>query len=168
MNTPSPKYDKGKARWSLLPWVAVREVVRVLTWAATPKSEGGNGYPAHGWKTVENAEERYRDALHRHLVDREQGEMYDDASGLLSMAHAGCCVLFLLAFDVMNYPTRKTDPLPEEKTEPFSALDRVYRVARSTFVPDLVELGVRKFITHTEGWERMDEATIQRKMVSLA
>lgn len=101
--TNGRKDDGGKLQWWLLPLEPVREVVRVLQWAAFDKE---HPYPPHNWKLVPNAEQRYYDAAMRHLTSwwerYEAGdkERTDDESGLHSLAHAACCILFLLWFDI--------------------------------------------------------------------
>lgn len=89
------KYDGGKLRWSLLPLVAVREVVKVLEYGAK-KYTKGDVSGADNWKTVPHLRERYWDAAVRHLVAWQLGEPKDDETGLSHLAHATCCLLFLL------------------------------------------------------------------------
>lgn len=84
------KADTGKDAYHLVPWIAVRAVVRVLMFGARKYSPGN-------WAHVENARDRYFDAAIRHLVAWHAGERVDPESGLPHLAHAGCCVLFLLA-----------------------------------------------------------------------
>lgn len=84
------KHDAGKRRWSLLPFNALRQVVDVLEFGAAK-------YAVDGWKTVPNARTRYYDATMRHLTEWWAGESLDPESGLHHLAHASCCVLFLLA-----------------------------------------------------------------------
>jgi hypothetical protein len=95
-NTEGVKYDAGKLRWSLLPWKSVREIVKVLTKAV----ETGK-YPDHNWKKVADAKTRYYDAMHRHIEDWWiDGITKDHETGLHPLAHAGCCLLFLLWFEM--------------------------------------------------------------------
>lgn len=93
---PGRKDDAGKDRWSLLPWDAVREVVKVLTFGAAKK------YKPNNWQFVPDARIRYEDALERHLFAWRTGERLDPESGFNHLAHAGCCVLFLLWFDLRS------------------------------------------------------------------
>ena len=86
----SRKDDAGKLRWSLLPWDAVAEVVRVLEFGAAK-------YSIDGWRTVPDAERRYYDAMIRHVV-ASQREARDPESGLLHMSHAACNAIFLVWF----------------------------------------------------------------------
>ncbi len=86
------KHDQGKARWDLLPWGPVRQIVAVLTF-------GAKKYAPHNWQKVDNPRERYFAALHRHLVAWREGELLDPETKLPHLAHAACCVLFLMWFD---------------------------------------------------------------------
>ena len=86
------KDDAGKVQMRLLPWAALREVARVMTWAVTAKAP--EPYPVGNWKGV--AVERYEDAAVRHLAAHMEGERDDPESGLSHLAHAAFCVLFLL------------------------------------------------------------------------
>jgi len=83
------KYDGLKPRWDLLPLDAVEEIVHVLTY-------GAKKYADHNWIHVPNAKERYFAALMRHLKSYQGGEMLDPESGFSHLAHAGCCLIFLL------------------------------------------------------------------------
>lgn len=90
--TEGVKHDYGKARFSLLPVGPLREVVDVLTFGATK-------YSPENWKYVSQAEERYSDAVLRHLFSWIEGEKIDPESGKSHLAHAMCCLLFLLWFE---------------------------------------------------------------------
>ena len=48
------------------------------------------------WQQVDNAKERYFNACHRHLQAWWSGERLDSESGLPHLAHAVCCLLFLM------------------------------------------------------------------------
>lgn len=87
------KHDGGKARWDLIPFRALEEIVLVLTY-------GANKYAPENWRKVPDARRRYIAALWRHVVRWACGERCDPESGLHHLAHAGCCILFLLAFEV--------------------------------------------------------------------
>lgn len=70
----------------------MRDVVRVLTM-------GAEKYSRDNWKHVDNARERYSDAAMRHFVAWATGERVDSESGITHLAHAVCCLLFLMWFD---------------------------------------------------------------------
>jgi len=88
------KADSGKLEWTLLPWKSLREIVEVLMY-------GNCKYPCPSnanWKKVEP--DRYKKALMRHVVAWLDGEKVDEETGKSHLAHAGCCILFLLWFEV--------------------------------------------------------------------
>jgi hypothetical protein len=82
----------AKARFDLLPWAAIREIGRVL-------AHGAIKYGDNNWQHVENPRPRYFAAAMRHLTAWWDGEQEDIESKLSHLAHAGCCILFLLWFD---------------------------------------------------------------------
>ena len=86
------KFDIDKPQWTLVPFEALNEVVEVLT-------IGAKKYAPDNWKIVPKAEERYIDATFRHLVAWSGGEKKDLETGKSHLAHAICCLLFLLWFE---------------------------------------------------------------------
>lgn len=86
------KHDQGKPQWSLLPWQPLSEVVDVLTF-------GAKKYQPENWKHVPDAKARYSDAALRHFTSWLAGERVDQETGLSHLAHAVCCLLFLMWFD---------------------------------------------------------------------
>jgi hypothetical protein len=83
------KYDGGKPMPRLLPPSALLAISRVLTF-------GAKKYSPDNWKHVVGAKERYLDAMLRHILAYNSGEILDQESGENHLAHAGCCLLFLL------------------------------------------------------------------------
>ena len=83
------KFDKDKPEWCLLPFKSVEKIVDVLTF-------GARKYSPENWRKVPDAPRRYFSALHRHLASWHAGDKTDDESGLSHLAHAGCCLLFLM------------------------------------------------------------------------
>lgn len=89
------KYDQTKTRPSLLPSGPLLAIAEVLTF-------GAKKYADDNWQKVPGAEGprgRYADALFRHLFAWLGGEELDPESGLSHLAHAGCCILFLIWFE---------------------------------------------------------------------
>lgn len=86
------KFDGGKLRYSLIPPIATKALAEVLTF-------GANKYAANSWQTVPNGEERYLDALIRHLEAWRDGEVKDPESGLPHLSHLLCNTAFLLHFE---------------------------------------------------------------------
>lgn len=85
------KFDKDKPDYSLMPFGALDEVVKVLT-------HGANKYDRFNWEKVEDI--RYQAAALRHISAYMQGEKYDPETGINHLAHAVCSLLFLTQFDL--------------------------------------------------------------------
>lgn len=85
------KNDKGKLRWSLMPFKQLEEVVKVLM-------EGAKKYGADNWKNCDDIS-RYKDALMRHCTAYIEDEKNDPEDNLPHLAHAICNCLFLMWFD---------------------------------------------------------------------
>lgn len=84
------KDDAGKARFDLVPFGMVEAVAEVLEF-------GARKYAAESWQNVPNFKARYFAALLRHLAAWRRGETVDKESGLSHLAHAACCLTFLLS-----------------------------------------------------------------------
>ena len=84
------KNDVGKVRWDLMPWSELEQVAKVMT-------HGSKKYTDDNWKKVEPR--RYVAAALRHFIDWVKGEAYDKDSGQHHLAHAICCLLFLIYFE---------------------------------------------------------------------
>lgn len=107
MSEPGVKYDTDKPRWGLLPFEQVEEVVDVLT-------SGSKKYCDNNWKKVPDAEERYFDAMLRHVTQYRYGEKLDGETGKSHLAHAICCALFMMWFDDNKSPD--IEPIPEKES----------------------------------------------------
>jgi hypothetical protein len=90
--TAGRKDDSGKPRWDLLPMTEVGEAVDVLTTGAVK-------YEDDNWKRVPDHRSRYFSAAMRHLTAWWGGERLDAETGKSHLAHAVCCLLFLMWFD---------------------------------------------------------------------
>lgn len=103
MSDRGMKYDEGKPRMWLLPFESLYEIAKVLTF-------GAKKYAAFSWQTVPDAEERYTNALLRHLTAIQYGETHDPESGLLHWSHVGCNALFLIWFAVRKELNASENP----------------------------------------------------------
>lgn len=92
---PGTKHDSDKPRWDLLPHHAVAQVVAVLSF-------GAQKYEPDNWRAVQGWRWRYYAAAWRHAVAWWLGERHDPESGLHHLAHAACCMLFLLELDMTD------------------------------------------------------------------
>lgn len=97
MNLNGKKFDQGKTEWDLLPLGPVEEVVKVLM-------HGKEKYGRDNWQLVDNPIRRYYSAAQRHLAafrrarfdTKNPFDAVDSESKLHHLAHAACCILFLL------------------------------------------------------------------------
>lgn len=83
------KDDHGKPRWELLLWREISQIVDVLTY-------GAERYQRDNWQHVEPFRDRYTGAVMRHITAWIMGKQNDNESGLPHLAHACCCLLFLM------------------------------------------------------------------------
>jgi len=91
------KYDQGKLRYDLMPAKVLEQVVDVLTYGAnkyTTKDSDG----ADNWHKCPDPNNRYYAAAMRHIQAWRQGEILDKESGKPHLAHAICCLTFILEF----------------------------------------------------------------------
>lgn len=86
------KQDQGKLRWSLLPKGVISSILKVLEFGAAK-------YSVDNWQHVEDHERRYYDAAMRHIEAWRLKETNDPESKLPHLAHAVCCLCFLMWFD---------------------------------------------------------------------
>jgi hypothetical protein len=83
------KADDGKVMMGAMPPHAELAVARVLTFGAKKYSRGN-------WAHVENSDERYMDAALRHINAYRRGEQTDSETDENHLAHAICCLMFML------------------------------------------------------------------------
>ena len=80
----------AKTRFDLIPFAAVGEIADVLAY-------GAEKYSANNWcRGTEWG--RYFSALCRHVFAWWSGEDRDPETGFSHLAHAGCCLLFLMEY----------------------------------------------------------------------
>jgi hypothetical protein len=96
MASEGVKHDTGKLPYHLLPSDAVEEILKVLDF-------GAKKYAARNWELGMDWERPFA-ALMRHMWAwwRRETDGKDPETGFTHLAHAGCCLLFLLAFELRN------------------------------------------------------------------
>jgi hypothetical protein len=85
------KYDDDKLPLHLLSTTALEQIAEVLQF-------GAQKYAAHNWRKG-FVWSRPLSAAMRHLLAFNNGEDRDPESNLSHLAHAACCIMFLLEFE---------------------------------------------------------------------
>ncbi len=95
MSEPSGvKHDQEKPKVELLSSIALIEIAKVMTF-------GAKKYSSHNWRGGIHWS-RVLGAALRHLLAFMGGESKDPETGLSHLAHAGCCIMFLLEYEVTH------------------------------------------------------------------
>ena len=89
------KYDSGKLKYHLVPSESIQAIAEIMTY-------GAEKYCENSWQGLDDFENRYYDALMRHLEAWRQGEKIDKESGKLHLAHAATNAIFLLWNEIKN------------------------------------------------------------------
>lgn len=97
------KFDQNKLPLNLLSTEAMNQTAAVLAF-------GAQKYAEHNWRNG-FAWSRPLAAAMRHLTAFNDGEDRDPESGLSHLAHAACCIMFLLEFE-------KTHPNLDDRYKP--------------------------------------------------
>jgi hypothetical protein len=84
------KDDNDKVKLAYLPFAQLETIARVL-------DHGAEKYGRDNWQKGDFT--RYASACLRHVFARLKGEKNDPESGLPHLAHAACCILFMMWFD---------------------------------------------------------------------
>lgn len=99
VHTEATKFDAGKRDWTLMPFDALEEVVKVLEFGAKKYNEKGDGPDTWNWKKAPGLGKwRTLKAMFRHITAYAGGETLDPESGLNHLAHLACGCLFLLYY----------------------------------------------------------------------
>ena len=89
------KYDDGKPRYSLLPSLALEEIVKVLTF-------GSHKYEDFNWQKVQQPNDRFFSAAQRHLWAYQKGEKNDPESKYNHLACAVTNLMFMLDLELKS------------------------------------------------------------------
>jgi len=91
MSKKAIKFDEDKNRMELIPVYPIQEIGRVMTF-------GASKYADRNWEKGFKYS-RVIGALLRHIFAWYSGEDKDPETGISHLAHAGCCLFFLLEFE---------------------------------------------------------------------
>lgn len=95
-NKVGVKHDKDK----LKPRLVMQDMALALQAVSAVATFGANKYTEGGWLTVPHAQDRYMDALYRHLLADSTDSIHDRESGLLHLAHAAWNALAVLELEL--------------------------------------------------------------------
>ncbi len=109
------KHDQHKIRWDLVPYDAVNEITKILTFGAI-KYEARNWERGMAWS-------RAFGAMQRHLTRWFCGQDKDKETQLTHLANAGCCLFFLLAWELRKVGTDDRPKLSPEVLEHMDDMD---------------------------------------------
>lgn len=115
-NIQCAKADKGKLPISLVPMFIIKCIAAI-------RKYGEEKYHApNNWVLVDK--QRYVDAMWRHLIAYQEGEIYDKESGLPHLWHAACNMAFILEMESPNWDVRKqqliaSDPKLQEQLKKY-------------------------------------------------
>ena len=125
MSPGGMKYDSGKPRPTLL----FRGLAHGISLIIKVLDYGAKKYKPDSWQTVPNAEVRYQDALLRHVLAWQGGEVVDDESKLPHLAHIACNALFLLELqkDNSNGSSTVSPTFPILNNDSFKQFDGTLR-----------------------------------------
>jgi hypothetical protein len=96
------KYDSGKDPWHLLPWDAVRGVVKILAFGAAKYGER-NWERGMDWSRLQRAATEHLTVWFHGVWDDDgnwSAQPNDPETGRSHLLHAACCVLFLAAMEI--------------------------------------------------------------------
>lgn len=96
-NGEALKFDAEKVRLELFHFGALEEIGKVLTF-------GAQKYGADNWRQGMSWR-RLIGAAMRHLYAFARGQDRDPETGLSHLAHCGCCVVFLLGYQLEKLGT---------------------------------------------------------------
>lgn len=89
--TEAKKFDGGKPPLSLISRTALEEEAKVMAY-------GVGKYGTHNWRQGMDFS-RLMDAALRHIYAFADGEDKDKETGLSHLAHARCCLAFLIEYE---------------------------------------------------------------------
>lgn len=97
------KFDYNKPSFSLFPQGVLMEILEVMQY-------GAKKYAPDNWMHVPNADTRYLDAAMRHILAWQSGEKTDSETGKNHLAHAMCCLSYLVWFDQQESKDGQSTP----------------------------------------------------------
>lgn len=114
-HAPGAKLDAGKVR----PWLMISGFSRALQAVAVVTTKGAEKYTPDGWAQVENGQERYLEAMGRHMLALGTGEKYDAETGCMHLSQVIWNALASLELELRKAEAFASVPLPHLPPEIF-------------------------------------------------
>lgn len=131
------KHDEGKTRLGLIAPDFVEVVGRVLTFGAKKYAD---------WNWVKGAKwSRFYDSALRHINAWGSGETLDDETGLPHLAHAACCLMFLIVYHKRGLGVDDRWIPPAETVKTLPVLPVEYTCGGIMPAPNAIEIEAAKF-----------------------
>ncbi len=122
------KYDQYKPRWDLLPFDALTEIAKVMTYGAV-KYEPRNWEKGMSWGRVFSS-------MQRHLSSWFHGKNEDSESSMSHLAHAASCILYLLAFECRGEGVDDRPKLNSNALENMENIDAIVNYIKKSSVSE--------------------------------
>ncbi len=126
------KLDQGKAPMSLLDREALEQIAQVLAY-------GAKKYSTHNWRKGISYS-RLTDAALRHLYAFNDGQDLDPESQLPHLAHAGCCIMFLLWMVTHRFDLDDRHHTEQEMQAIEGHLTRIFAKEKDHLSSDMADL----------------------------
>lgn len=91
------KDDTGKDPWHLIPWDSIRCIVKILEF-------GAKKYSDRNWENGMMWSRPFSACI-RHLTAWWEHDPGDPETGFSHLWHAGCCILFLITYELRHIGT---------------------------------------------------------------
>ena len=124
------KFDQDKTEYHYLSPIALEKLSQVLTF-------GAKKYEAHNWRKGFKWS-RLISACFRHLYAWMSGDTYDKETGLSHLAHAMCCLMFLLEFEDTHKELDDRYSAPKEP--PTKTVDDILKRVQTVYSYDQCEV----------------------------
>ena len=95
------KFDSDKPRHTLIDPYFEQSLMDVLEY-------GAKKYGVNNWQSLDDFEDRYLNAIYRHLNEIRKGNLEDSESGLPHISHVAASVMFLYWFNHVKVDDNKT------------------------------------------------------------
>ena len=124
-HAPGAKLDSGKPEYTM----ALRSFPRALAQVNAIGVFGAKKYSLDGWKTVPDGEQRYTEAMLRHIIAEFGDEVRDPATGLFHAAQTAWNALARLELQLKDDPLAADEKIQD--TDPYTIARETLKLQRA-------------------------------------